>query len=179
MRNAFHPSMPTAKSASKTARLTRPSAPVVHLSVEAGLDRSALKEVPRPLLRRRLVAMLKAVQLKDVELSVLVTGDEQIRILNRDYRKKDKPTDVLAFALREGEFGTLNEGLLGDVIVSLPTAQRQAAEQGKALLDETTLLLAHGLLHLLGWDHETAAKDRKMRAETDRLIAAAVAAAPG
>ncbi len=175
--------MPTAKSASKKtaklAKVTRPSAPVVHLSVEAGLDRGALKEVPRPLLRRRLVAMLKTLQLKDVELSVLVTGDEQIRILNRDYRKKDKPTDVLAFALREGEFGTMNEGLLGDVIVSLPTAQRQAAEQGKPLLDETTMLLAHGLLHLLGWDHETAAKDRKMRAETDRLIAAAVAAAPG
>ncbi len=168
MRNAFH-TMPTKKAA----------APVVHLSVEAGLDRTALKEVPRPLLRRRLVAMLKAVQLKDVELSVLLTGDEQIRILNRDYRKKDKPTDVLAFALREGEFGALNEGLLGDVIVSLPTAQRQAAEQGKGLLEETTMLLAHGLLHLLGWDHETAAKDRKMRAETDRIIAAAVVAAPG
>ena len=78
-----------------------------------------------------------------------MTGDEQIRILNRDYRKKDKATDVLAFALREGEFGAINGGLLGDVIVSLPTAQRQAAEQGKPLLDETTMLLAHGLLHLL------------------------------
>jgi probable rRNA maturation factor len=161
MRNAVH--MPTAK-------------PTIHLSVDAGLDRSALAEVPRPLLRRRLAAMLQALQLKDVELSILLTGDEQIRILNRDYRKKDRPTDVLAFALREGEFGGLNRGVLGDVIVSLPTAQRQADEQGKPLLDETTMLLAHGLLHLLGWDHETAAKDRKMRAETDRLIAAAVAA---
>jgi probable rRNA maturation factor len=167
MRNAVH--MPTRRPSSSAK---------IQLSVDAGLDRSALAQVPRPLLRRRLAAMMKALQLKDVELSILVTGDEQIRILNRDYRKKDRPTDVLAFALREGEFGGLNSGVLGDVIVSLPTAQRQAAERGKSLLEETTMLLAHGLLHLLGWDHETAAKDRKMRAETDRLIAAAVAAAP-
>jgi hypothetical protein len=63
--------------------------------------------------------------------------------------------------------------VLGDVIVSVPTARKQADERGAGVLDEVTMLLAHGLLHLLGWDHDTPAKDRRMRAETDRLCQAA------
>src|SRR5438105_13479191 len=96
------------------------------------------------------------------------------------YRGKDKPTDVLAFPMREGDFGRLHAGLpaglLGDVIVSVPTAKRQARAAKKDLLEEITMLMAHGLLHLLGWDHDTAAKDRAMRAETERLIAASLEA---
>ena len=75
--------------------------------------------------------------------------------------------------MREGELGGLAGELLGDVIVSIPTAKRQAEERAVEPLSEVTMLVAHGLLHLLGWDHETAAKDRAMRAETDRLCAAA------
>jgi probable rRNA maturation factor len=75
--------------------------------------------------------------------------------------------------MREGEHAELAGDVLGDVIVSVPTAMRQASERGAAVIDEVTMLLAHGLLHLLGWDHDTAAKDRRMRAETDRLCAAA------
>jgi probable rRNA maturation factor len=92
----------------------------------------------------------------------VLTGDDQVRQLNRVYRKKDKPTDVLAFPQDD-------EKLLGDVVVSVPTAARQAAAAGRALAAEVTMLLAHGLLHLRGWDHDTPAKDRRMRAETDRL----------
>ncbi len=129
----------------------------------------------------RIEAMMQARNLETEEASFLLTDDKQIHELNRQYRGFDKPTDVLAFALNEGEYGAISQGLLGDVVVSVPTAKRQAREAKRPLVDEVTMLLAHGLLHLLGYDHATAKEDRVMRAETDRLCAAAneaVAKAP-
>ncbi|MEO8800717.1 MAG: rRNA maturation RNase YbeY [Polyangiaceae bacterium] len=144
----------------------------VHLVFET---RSKL--VSATTIRLRAQRMLDALQMKKAELSIVITGDKQIHKLNKLYRKKDRPTDVLAFALREGEFSELSSGafgeLLGDVIISLPTAARQAKERDVAVLEETTMLLAHGLLHLLGWDHRNDAEDRAMRKETDRLVLAA------
>ena len=141
----------------------------VSLVVQAGPHRGvSSREVAR-----RARAMLRSLGHTPSELSIVLTDDEQIHILNRDYRKKDRPTDVLAFAMSEGEFAEVSGAMLGDVIISVPTAARQAAERDVATLEEVTMLLAHGLLHLLGWDHETAAKDRAMRAETDKLCAAA------
>jgi len=122
--------------------------------------------------------MLQALQLRNEELSIVITDDAQIQILNAEFRGKDTPTDVLAFAMREGEFGAVAGDLLGDVVISAPTAERQARRARRPVLDELTMLLAHGLLHLLGWDHDTAAKDRAMRAETERLCAAAAARRP-
>ncbi len=120
--------------------------------------------------------MLSALQMEKAELSIVLTGDKQIHKLNKIYRGKDRATDVLAFAMQEGEFGAVSAGLLGDVIVSIPTAARQARERNVAPLDEVTMLIAHGILHLLGWDHDTDRKDRAMQKETDRLCAAAVRA---
>lgn len=102
-------------------------------------------------------------------MSVVLTSDADIHALNKNYRGYDKPTDVLAFALREGEFSEMAGAELGDVIVSVETAQRQASEAGKTLMEELTMLLAHGTLHLLGWDHDTKKKDVAMRAKTDEL----------
>lgn len=127
-----------------------------------GLD---VKEV-----RRRARAVFSALALGRAELSVVLTSDARIHALNRDFRHKDRPTDVLAFAMREGELGDVGSELLGDVIVSVETARRQARHARRTLLGEVTMLLAHGVLHLLGWDHETPAKDRAMRAETARLV---------
>jgi probable rRNA maturation factor len=126
---------------------------------------------------RRVRGMLEVLQIKDRELSILLTGDHQIRKLNHIYRKKNRPTDVLAFSQQEGELGNRADRLLGDVVVSIPTARRQAEVGKRALTSELTMLIAHGLLHLLGWDHETPAKDRRMRTETERLCAAAETAA--
>lgn len=122
---------------------------------------------------RRLQAMIDLLQLQKAEVSFVLTDDKRVHQLNKVYRGKDRPTDVLAFAMHEGEFGALAGHLLGDVIVSVPTARKQALARNAAVLDEVTMLLAHGLLHLLGWDHDTPAKDRRMRAETARLCAAA------
>ena len=121
-------------------------------------------------------AMLEALALSGCELSILLTGDAQIAALNRVYRRKNRPTDVLAFAQREGEHGDRSGPLLGDVVLSVETARRQAHARGATLASELTMLLAHGLLHLVGWDHDTPSKDRRMRRETDRLTAAAQAA---
>jgi probable rRNA maturation factor len=127
---------------------------------------------------RRAEAMLRQLKRESDELSIVLTTDEQIKLLNRDYRHNDRATDVLACAIREGEFAALAGDLLGDVIISVPTAARQAKEKGHDTLDEVVMLLAHGLLHLLGWDHDTAAKDKRMRAETDKLVRASEAVAP-
>ncbi len=136
------------------------------------------KRVPRsPIravdVRRRAERMLAALRMEEAELSVLLCDDATIAELNRDYRRKDRPTDVLAFAMREGEGGALHPTLLGDVVVSVETARRQAAEHGRSVADEITFLLAHGLLHLLGYDHRTEEEDRGMRARADALCAAA------
>ncbi len=96
--------------------------------------------------------------------------------LNRFYRGKNRPTDVLAFPQREGAYAEHAGRLLGDVVLSVPTARRQARSRNVELRTELAMLLAHGLLHLLGWDHRTDAEDRRMRKETARLCEAAGAA---
>jgi probable rRNA maturation factor len=83
------------------------------------------------------------------DVSVLLTGDEAIRTLNRNYRRKDKPTDVLSFPAAD-----IAGGVAGDVAISFETAFRQAEEHKHSLEMEIKLLLLHGLLHLAGYDHE-------------------------
>ena len=124
---------------------------------------------------RRAEAMLSKLGLSEAELSILLCDDEAIRELNRRYRKKDSPTDVLAFPL-EGGPAAPGPRLLGDVVISLPTATRQARDRDRPIVAEVTFLLAHGLLHLIGYDHATRAEEREMNARTEELVAAARAA---
>ena len=100
------------------------------------------------------LATLKVHGSEDCEVSILLTDDAEIQALNRHYRQIDAPTDVLAFAMREGIDSDLNPHLLGDVVISLQTAQRQSLAQGHALEIELALLTVHGILHLLGYDHQ-------------------------
>ena len=111
-----------------------------------------------------------------VELSIALVDDATIRRLNCDFRDQDRATDVLAFSMREGErLAPRIDGphLLGDVIISVPTANRQARQNKKPLREELTMLLAHGLLHLLGYDHQTDEQDAEMRALRGQLEVAA------
>jgi probable rRNA maturation factor len=124
----------------------------------------------------RAEAMLESLGLDEAELSILLCDDATIRSLNRQYRKKNKATDVLAFPMNEGPGPGLESGLLGDVVISLPTATRQAAEHDRPIIDEVTFLLAHGLLHLLGYDHGNIRQERKMNARTEDLLSAVEAA---
>ncbi len=137
--------------------------------------------LPASFVRARAARMLAALGLADGELSVVLCDDPTIHALNRDYRRKDKPTDVLAFAMREGEGAEHAHGahgVLGDVVISLDTAARQARAHARPLEAEVTMLLAHGLLHLLGFDHATRTEERRMSARTDLLCAAALGARP-
>jgi rRNA maturation RNase YbeY len=138
-----------------------------------------------PLLRRLARASLDHLGEDGSELSIALVDDAEMRRLNRDWRGKDRTTDVLAFAQREGE-AELPAGsgeapaLLGDVVISLPTAARQAAERGHGLERELAELLVHGILHLLGWDHERSpAEARRMFAKQREVVAAAAQAASG
>ena len=88
------------------------------------------------------------------EVSIFLTDDAEIHRLNKLYRDVDRPTDVLAFAMREGVDGELNREILGDVVISIPRAEQQASIYGHSLEVEISLLVSHGVLHLLGYEHE-------------------------
>ena len=106
----------------------------------------------------------------EAEVGCLLVTDRRIRALNRRYRGEDSPTDVLAFPQGEGGGPPGHPGLLGDVVISVETAARQAARAGSSLEREAALLLIHGILHLLGHDHATAAERRRMWAIQRRLL---------
>ena len=106
------------------------------------------------------------------EVGVVFADDAFVRRLNRDHRGKDRPTDVLAFAMREGRRVVGDECVLGDVVISLDTALRQAHERGISVAEEVRTLLIHGVLHLLGYDHErSTAEARRMQAMERKLRA--------
>lgn len=103
--------------------------------------------------------------MRSLEISFLLGDDARIRRLNRDYRGQDRPTNVLAFPAKDDAPGPSAPGeprLLGDVALAFETVQREAAEQGKGLADHVSHLAVHGVLHLLGHDHETRAEAARM-----------------
>jgi probable rRNA maturation factor len=113
-------------------------------------------------------AMLTTLALPNAELSVLLTDDLEIHRLNREHRQKDQPTDVLAFAMDESVPDPA--GILGDVVISLDTAARQARSRQRPLIEEVRFLLAHGVLHLVGYDHAEPAEKREMVGMTRKLV---------
>lgn len=115
--------------------------------------------------------VLTLLGLIDAELSIVLCDDATIHPLNRDYRGKDKPTDVLSFAQREGEFAFLEDNLLGDVIISMDTTIRQAQERGHSTEAELRVLLVHGILHLLGYDHIEDDEAEVMEAKEREILA--------
>ena len=105
------------------------------------------------------------------EISILLVDDDQIRELNKKYLHRNRPTDVISFSQIEGEFSHINTRLLGDVVISLETAKRQANKTKTTLQNEIAFLLIHGILHLLGYDHEgSVTKGREMRAKEQELL---------
>ncbi len=105
-----------------------------------------------------------------LELSVLLAGDETVQELNARYLGEDAPTDVLSFPLQEGEPFPGPFRSLGEVIISYPTARRQAQAQGHSLERELAHLLVHGVLHLLGYDHAEPEEERAMRAREEEML---------
>ncbi len=123
-------------------------------------------------IKRRAEVMLYALGQDASELSVLLCDDATIRKLNRDYRNKNRATDVLAFPMPSTP-GPVASQMLGDVVISVHIAAKQAGEAGNTLRHEITRLLAHGLLHLLGWDHQTEPSRQEMYNQTEYLVSIA------
>jgi probable rRNA maturation factor len=129
------------------------------------------QKLAMPKLKAQLTKMLKKLNLPDAELSVLFVGDRAMRTLNRQYRGKDRTTDVLSFSLQEGRFGEVQPNMLGDIVIAAPVARHQADDAGLTLQQEMERLLVHGLLHLVGYDHERGAADaRSMRMKEQSLL---------
>jgi probable rRNA maturation factor len=114
-----------------------------------------------------------------VELGVVITDTETVMRLNKSYRQKDEPTDVIAFQMipdnhdaNEPAFAIPPDGVthLGEVVISYPIAVQQAQEQGHSVEQELVLLTVHGVLHLLGYDHERDGEGRRMRAREKRIM---------
>ncbi len=166
-----------------------PEGPVIAVAIE-GSDWTAALPAVRAGCRRAALAALHGAQVRArdrLEISILLTDDAVIRTLNRDHRGRDRATNVLSFpgvdattlqkdATQGGTVGRPAPILLGDVVVAFETVAAEAAAQGKILADHLSHLIAHGVLHLLGYDHETNDEARRMeRLETGILADLGVA----
>lgn len=109
----------------------------------------------------------------EAELSIVIVDDAQIREINRDYLQRDKSTNVISFAMQEGEGAGIQPSLLGDVVISAQTAARDAEEAGLPFASELYFLLLHGILHLVGYDHERGTEEEAavMEAKEQEIFA--------
>jgi len=130
-----------------------------------GLDALAARD--RPSVRRAIARVLRAAGAPKGAVSVALVDDDTIRALNRAHRKKDKATDVLSFTLDDDGLPAGFDHLLGDVVVSVDTAARQARAHDHALSVEIAVLVAHGVAHLLGHDHERGPAFARAQAECE------------
>lgn len=124
------------------------------------------------LLRRTVVCTLAAEQVRDAEISVALTDDEEIHRINREFLEHDYPTDVISFTLPQDGFDvkTAQGRLEGELVVSVETAVREAAAAGWSLESEVVLYVVHGLLHLCGYDDQDEASRRRMRLREREIL---------
>lgn len=126
----------------------------------------ALKEI-----RQKAKTILNALDCPEGELSILLVDDAQIEVLNREYLNRYGPTNVIAFPMRAGQFSNIAPHLLGDVVISVETAVKEAKSAGNSMEERFTQLLVHGILHLLGYDHEkTEQEAQKMEKKSNEIL---------
>ena len=115
--------------------------------------------------------ILNALGNPEGELSILVVDDSEIKTLNKKYLNRSGPTNVIAFPMKEGEFSDINPQLLGDVVISIETTEREAMQSGISTEERFAQLLVHGILHLFGFDNEKSEQDaRKMEKKGNELL---------
>ena len=114
--------------------------------------------------------VLEKLEETECELSLLLTDDVEIQELNRTYRDLDKATDVLSFPQDEDAVNETGDTLLGDVVISVETAARQAEEHHLSFNEELILLAIHGILHLLGYDHERSPQDARIMQDKTQAV---------
>ena len=122
--------------------------------------------------REKAQIVLNALGSPDAELSLVIVDDDEIATLNRQYLNRQGPTNVIAFPMQEGEFSGVSPGLLGDVVISADTARREALMGDMPARRRFDELMVHGILHLLGYDHENDEEQaRAMEAKSAELMA--------
>ncbi len=135
----------------------------------------SLPAFDRALLEARARTLLRELGHGESELSISLVGDEEMAGLNQRFRAEAAPTDVLSFSLLEGDHAAFRGDLLGEVVIDVEVAARQASVIGHGLDAEMARLLIHGTLHLLGYDHQREEEARAMETAEDRLWAVVVA----
>lgn len=135
-------------------------------------NRQSKIKVDRCRLRKIISSLLRELHVSDKEISLMLVDDPTIRKLNKDYLNRDKPTNVLSFSMQEGDHGNIHPEILGDVVVSLETAQREALQGHLTTEQAIVFLIIHGLLHLLGYQHEntTRYQTQKMKKKERELF---------
>jgi probable rRNA maturation factor len=144
----------------------------IRRNITAEVDRRWLEKIARGVLEAEVIS-------PSTEMGLLITDSETVQKLNRIYRGENKPTDVLAFQMtpdinreNEGLFVSPPDGIrhLGEVVISYPQAVKQASEHGHDVIRELALLIVHGVLHLLGYDHEVLEEEQKMRDKENEIL---------
>ncbi len=125
-------------------------------------NRQSFIDVDLSRIERTSGEILKILENEDSEISLTLVDDAGITDINRRYLGRNRPTNVIAFSMNEGDFGDINPTLLGDIIISSETALRDAQAGDLSFEDELDYLIIHGVLHLLGYDHELPAEAEEM-----------------
>ena len=132
------------------------------------LRKHVSREVSTRRLKKIALKILDVVEQNQAELSLALVSSAEIRKLNAKYRKKDYATDVLSFPVEDSV--PIGTRLLGDVVISVEKAKQQAREKGHSLTEEMVMLVIHGVVHLLGYDHERSAKEARIMGRLEKKI---------
>jgi len=135
-------------------------------------NRQSRHKIALKKIKQTVQVILNALDCPDGEISILIVDDPQIEELNQQYLNREGPTNVIAFAMREGEFADLSPHLLGDVVISMDTAAKEAQIAATSMERRFNELLVHGVLHLMGFDHETSEEDAQVMEGKSREILA-------
>jgi probable rRNA maturation factor len=135
-------------------------------------NRQSRQKIALKKIKQTVQVILDALDCPDSEISILIVDDPQIEDLNQQYLNRQGPTNVIAFAMREGEFSDVSPHLLGDVVISIDTAAREAQMAATSMEQRFNELLVHGILHLMGYDHETSADDARVMEDKNKEILA-------
>ena len=133
-------------------------------------NRQSRHKISLKKIKQTVQVILDALDCPDSEISILIVDDPQIEELNQQYLGRKGPTNVIAFAMREGEFADLSPHLLGDVVISMDTAAKEAQIAATSMERRFNELLVHGILHLLGYEHETSEKDARVMEDKSKEL---------
>lgn len=134
-------------------------------------NRQKKYKISRTTVQQKATDILNALDYHDAELSILIVDDPQIAILNKKYLRRNGPTNVIAFPMRTEQFSNINPELLGDVVISIETAEKEGKSIGISMEERFTQLLVHGILHLLGYDHEKSEQEAdKMEKKSEEIL---------